>query len=360
MGLALPSFLKRSSPPLVGVDISSSCVKVVELVQGSKTAMKLERYAIEQIERGAISDGNIEKPEAVGDALNRALRKMGTRTKDAAIALPSAAVITKRILLPVGMSEEDYELQVETEASQYIPFAIEEVNLDFQIIGPAPNSEEEVEVLLAASKKEKVEDRVAVAELAGLKPLVVDAEPFAARAALDHVTDFLPNHGQGQIIAIFDIGHHVTNLTVVINKQTIFERDQAFGGDQLTQDIVRVYGLMPEEAELKKRSGDLPDNYATEILQPFVEQGSIDISRALQFFFTSTPYTRIDKIYLAGGCSAIPGLVEAVAERTQVATELFSPFQGMEIASGIRERQLKTDAPALLVATGLAMRRFDA
>ncbi len=342
------------------MDISASSIKVVELSAGSKTTMRLERYAIEPIERGAINDGNIEKPEAVSDALNKALRKMGSRTKEAALALPSAAVITKRILLPVGMSEEDYELQVESEASQYIPFAIEEVNLDFQILGPAPNSEEEVEVLLAASKKEKVEDRIAVAELAGLKPVVVDAEPFAARASLDHVTGFLPNHGQGQIIAMFDIGHNITNLTVVINKQTIFERDQSFGGNQLTQDIVRVYGLMPEEAELKKRSGDLPDNYATEILQPFVEQGAIDISRALQFFFTSTPYTRIDKIYLAGGCSAIAGLVEAVAERTQVATELFSPFQGMEMSDNIRERQLKIDAPSLLIAAGLAMRRFDA
>ena len=322
--------------------------------------MRLERYAIEQIERGAISDGSIEKPEAVGEALTRALRKINSRTKDAAIALPSASVISKRILLPAGMSEEDYELQVESEASQYIPFAIEEVNLDFQLLGPAPNSPDEVEVLLAASKKEKVEDRVAVAELAGLKPIVVDAVPYAARISLDHVTSFLPNHGQGLVIALFDIGHNVTNLTVVMNGQTIFERDQAFGGNQLSQDIVRVYGLLPEEADVKKRSGDLPDNYGPEILQPFVEQGAIDISRALQFFFTSTPYTRVDRIYLAGGTSVLPGLVDAVAERTQVPTELFSPFHGIEIAESIRERQLKYDAPSLLVATGLAMRRVDA
>ena len=162
------------------------------------------------------------------------------------------------------------------------------------------------------------------------------------------------------MIALFDIGHNVTNLTVVMNGQTIFERDQAFGGNQLSQDIVRVYGLLPEEADVKKRSGDLPDNYGPEILQPFVEQGAIDISRALQFFFTSTPYTRVDRIYLAGGTSVLPGLVDAVAERTQVPTELFSPFHGIEIAESIRERQLKYDAPSLLVATGLAMRRFDA
>ena len=344
---------------MIGVDLSSSSVKVVELGVGKSMPMRLERYAIESIERGAINDGNIEKPEAVAEALGRALRKMETRTRDAAFALPSAAVITKRITLPAGMSEEDYELQVEGEASQYIPFAIDEVNLDFQVLGPASTSEDEVEVLLAASRKEKVEDRVAVAEMAGLRPMVVDAEPYAARMAVDHVSAFLPNNGQGQVIAIFDIGQNNTRLTIVLNNQTIFERDQAFGGGQLTQDIVRLYGLVIEEAEVKKKTGELPDNYSSDLLQPFVEQGAIDIGRAIQFFFTSTPYTRIDRIFLAGGSSVVPGLVEAVADRTQVPTEIFTPFQGMEFADGIRERQLRIDAPSLLVATGLAMRRFD-
>jgi type IV pilus assembly protein PilM len=359
VALSLPSLFRRGSPPLIGVDLSASSVKVVELVAGQKMPMRLERYAIEPVERGAINDGNVERPEVVGEALSRALRKLGSRTREAALALPSAAVITKRIMLPAGLSEEDYELQVESEASQYIPFAIDEVNLDFQIIGPAPSSDEEVEVLLAASRKEKVEDRVAVAEMAGLKPIIVDAEPYAARIALDHVSAFLPNNGQGQVIAIFDIGQNVTNLTIVLNNQTIFERDQAFGGNQLTQDIVRLYGLTQEEAELKKKTGELPDNYAGDILAPFVEQGAIDISRALQFFFTSTPYTRVDRIFLAGGSSVVPGLAEAVADRTQVPTDIFTPFQGMEFANTIRERQLKLDAPSLLVAAGLAMRRFD-
>lgn len=360
MAFSLPGLIKKKAPPLLGVDISSSSVKVVELVDGAKMPMRLERYAIEPVERGAITDGAIEKPEAVGDALLKALKKLNSRTRDVAIALPSSAVITKRITLPAGLTEEDYELQVESEASQYIPFSIDECNLDFQILGPAPGDDNEVELLLAASRKEKVEDRVAVAELAGLRPLVVDSEPYAARLALDHVASFLPNHGHGQVIAIFDIGHLVTNLTIVLNGQTIFERDQAFGGNQLTQDIVRLYGLMPEEAEVKKRTGELPDNYSSDILQPFVEQGSIDIARSLQFFFTSTPYTRVDRIFVAGGSSVLPGLIDAIAERTQVPTELFSPFQGMEMSETLREKQLRNDAPSLLVAAGLAMRRFHA
>lgn len=362
MAITLTGGLRRASPPLVGIDLSASSVKVVELSRGQKAALRLERYAIEPIERGAIIDGNIEKPEAVADSLTRALKRCGSRAKEAALALPSGAVITKKISLPGGLREEDYEVQVETEASQYIPFPIDEVNLDFQILGPASSAEDEpdVEVLLAASRKEKVDDRIAVAEMAGLKPVVMDVEPYALRSALDHVTGFLPDAGQGRIIAVFSIGQTTTSVTVVLNQQTIFEREQAFGGQQLTHELVRLYGLTPEEAEARKRTGDLPDNYQRDLLQPFVEQGATDIGRALQFFFTSTPYTRVDQILLAGGSAVVPGLVEAVAERTQVPTELLSPFKGMELSESIRERQLRGDAPALLVAAGLAMRRFDA
>jgi len=360
VAFSLPSFSRQASPPLLGIDISPSGVKVVELVPGQKSSICLQRYAIEPIERGAISDGNVENPEQVAEALNRALRRMGTRTREAALAMPSSAVITKRITLPAGLTEEDYELQVETEASQYIPFAIEEVNLDFQILGPTAGASEEVDVLLAASRKEKVEDRVAVAEMCGLRSVVVDVDTYAARAALDRIARLLPNEGQGLVIAVFDIGAVVTNVSVVLNGQTIFEREQAFGGQHLTQDLMRLYGLALEEAELRKKTGDLPENYQADVLQPFVEQGATEIARALQFFFTSTPYARVDRIYLAGGSSVIPGLLEAIADRTQVPTELLSPFQGMEIASEVREKHLRVDAPALLTACGLAMRRFDA
>jgi len=359
VALTLPSLFRRAAQPLVGIDISSSSVKLVELRAGSKTAMRLERYAIEPIERGAMVEGVIEKPEVIADALVRALRKASFSAREAALALPSRAVITKRITLTAGLSEEDYEFQVESEASQYIPFPIDEVNLDFQILGPSAQTADEVEVLLAASRKEKVEERVMVAEMAGLKPVIMDVEPYAVRATVEHVASFLPNNGEGQVIAVVLVGDQQTYVTIILNGQAIFEREQGFGGVQLTQDIVRLYGLSFEEAEQKKRAGDLPDSYHEDLLKPFVALGATDISRALQFFFTSTPFTKVDQIFLAGGSSVVPGLCEAVAERTQVATELVNPFRGMEIADTIRERQLRIDAPSLLVATGLAMRRFE-
>ena len=321
--------------------------------------MRLERYAIEPIERGAVVDGNVERHEAVADALLRALRKTGSSTKQVAMALPSSSVITKRITLPADLKEDDYEVQVESEASQYIPFAIDEVNLDFQVLGPSANSEDSVDVLLAASRKEKVDDRVMVAELAGLKPVIIDVEPYAARISIDSIISQLPAGGEGLILAVFDIGQTATRLSVVYNGQTIFEREQPFGGSKLTQEIVRLYGLTVEEAELKKRTGDLPENYTTELLHPFVEEGATELARSLQFFFSSTPYERVDRIFLAGGAAVTPGLSEAVLQKTSVTTEILSPFQGMEIGDSISEKQMNLDAPALLVSCGLAMRRFD-
>ena len=357
--LAFKHLLSRGPAPLIGVDFSASSVKVVELSAGKQAPMRLERYAIEPIERGAVVDGNVERHEAVADALLRALRKAGTSTRQVAMALPSSSVITKRITLPADLTEDDYEVQVESEASQYIPFAIDEVNLDFQVLGPSATDETSVDVLLAASRKEKVDDRVMVAELAGLKPLIIDVEPYAARISIDNIISQLPAGGEGQILAVFDIGQTATRLAVVYNGQTVFEREQPFGGNQLTQEIVRLYGLTAEEAELKKRSGDLPENYTKELLHPFVEAGATELARSLQFFFSSTPYQRVDRILLAGGAAVTPGLAEAVLQKTSVPTEILSPFQGMEIGDAVSEKQMNLDAPALLVSCGLAMRRFD-
>jgi type IV pilus assembly protein PilM len=348
----------KKNPPLVGLDISSSGVKLVELSEVGKSEFRLERFAAEPLPRGAVVDGNIENIEDVADAVRRVWKKSGTRAKFVALGMPPASVITKKIILPGGLSEDELEVQVESEANQYIPFALDEVSLDFDVIGPAQNAPEDVEVLLAATRKEKVEDRVAVAESAGLKPTVMDIESYAARMAVDRIVAQMPQGGKGQIVALFQIGAQVTHVSMLLDGQAIYEREQPFGGNQLTQDIVRSYGLSFEEAEAKKKAGDLPEGYERELLDPFLENVGLEVTRAIQFFFTSTPYTRIDQIFLAGGCAIIPGLVELVAERTKISASVVSPFKGMQLASNVREKQLRTEAPAYLVACGLAMRRF--
>lgn len=359
MAIDLGSLLGKKNPPLIGLDISTSGVKLVELSETGKNEYRLERIANEPLPRGAVVDGNIENIEQVSEAVRRVWKKSGTKAKHAALGMPPASVITKKIILPAGLSEDQLEVQVESEANQYIPFALEEVSLDFCVIGLAPNSPDDVEVLIAATRKEKVEDRVAVAEAAGLKPVVMDIESYAARAAVDRITAQLPKGGQGQIVALFQIGAQATHVSVLQDGQTIYEREQPFGGNQLTQDIVRAYGLSFEDAESKKRSGDLPEGYDRELVEPFLENAALEVTRAIQFFFTSTPYTHIDQIFLAGGCAVIPGLVEIVAERAKVSTSVVSPFKGMQLAPTIREKQLRAEAPAYLVACGLAMRRFE-
>jgi type IV pilus assembly protein PilM len=356
----LAGLFGKASAPLLGLDISTSGVRLVELSMVGKGEVRLEHYGFEPFPRGAVVDGNIENIDPVAEAVRRVWKKSGTRTRLVALGMPPASVITKKIVLPNGLSEDQLEVQVESEASQYIPFALDEVSLDFDVMGVAKSSPEDIDVMLAAARREKVEDRVAIAEGGGLKAVVMDIESYAARAALERVLAYLPQTGGGQVVALFQIGAKLTHISVLLDGDTIYEREQPFGGNQLTQDIVRLYGLTPEEAELKKRAGDLPDNYEKDLLRPFVEQGATDISRSLQFFFTSTPYTHVDRIFLAGGGSVTVGLREAVAQRSNVETEIFSPFQGMEISPSIRDKQMQLDAPALLVSCGLAMRRFDA
>jgi type IV pilus assembly protein PilM len=343
---------------MLGLDVSSSSVKLVELSRGSTGQLTLERCAMEPLERGWITDGNIEKFDEVAEAVRRVVKKSGTRTKNVAMALPPSAVITKKIVLPGGLSEQELEVQVESEANQYIPFSLDEVSLDFCVIGPSGSSAGDVDVLIAASRKDKVQDRQGLAEAAGLTPVILDVESYASRLAADRLIGTLPNNGTDAIVALFEIGAFTTSMQVIRNQEVLYDRDQAFGGAQLTQLIVRQYGFSPEEAESKKRSGDLPDDYGTGVLQPFVESMAQEISRAMQFFFTSTPYNRVDYALLAGGSAALTGLTAAVTQQTSFPCNLVDPFAGMEIGGGVRENKLRREAPSYLTACGLAMRRF--
>lgn len=344
---------------LIGLDISSSSVKMVELASDGKNRYRVERYTIEVLPKDAVADGNIVNLEATAESVRRAWRKMATSTRQVAIALPASHVITKKIIVSAGLREEELELQVESEANQYIPFALDEVNLDFQIIGQAPSSPEELEVLIAASRKEKVEDRVAVVESVGLKPVVMDVESFAVLSAFELVERQLPEGGKGQIIALVDVGASVMHLTVMRNGQQLYAREQAFGGNQLTQDIARQFGMTFEEAEAEKRRNSLPENYGPDLLQPFVENMALEVSRALQFFFTSTQFTQVNHIILAGGCAVLPGADEAVAARTQINTVIANPFADMVLSDRVRAKSLLADASSLMAACGLALRRFD-
>jgi type IV pilus assembly protein PilM len=346
-------FLKAKAPPLVGCDISSSSIKMVEIAEAGRNVYRVERYAIEPLPKDTVVDGNIANIEAAGEAIKRAHKALGSRIRNIALALPSAAVITKKVILPGNQREEDME------ANQYIPFSLEEVNLDFQVLGPAPSGDDEVEVLIAASRKEKIEDRVAAAEAAGLKTIVMDVESYASQTAFELICGGNSGISEGDVTVIVDIGATVTRVTVVHNGQTVYTREQQIGGQSLTQDIARQFDMPLEEAEAAKRVGNLPENFGPDVLQPFNEKIVLEIQRALQFFFTSTQFNKVDHILLTGGSAMLDGLEEMVAQRTQVHTVVANPFANMALSSKIKPRQLTIDAPSLMVACGLAMRRFD-
>lgn len=354
----LDSLLSSQSELLLGADISSSSVKMVELSSVGKL-YRIERYAIEPLPADAVVDGNLANLEAVTEALKRGWKRMGARVKNLALALPSTAVITKKIIVPAGLREDELEMQVETEANQHIPFPLDEVNLDFQVLGPLAGHNEDIEVLIAASRKEKVEDRIAVVEGAGLKAVVMDVEQFATQTAFELIDVHLPNQGKDQLIAVVDIGAAMTTINVIRNRQSVYLREQPFGGNALTHDIRQHFGLSADEAEAAKRNGGLPQNYESDVLRPFMESVATEVARALQFFFTSTQFTQVHHLFLAGGCAAIPGLDVLVAEHTQIRTGIANPFANMALSSKIRPRHLASDAPSLVVACGLAMRRFD-
>jgi len=354
----LDGLMGRKHPPMLGLDVSSTSVKLVELSQNKAGEYVVERFAAEPFERGWITDGNIEKFDEVVDAVRRVISRSGTKTRNVVIGMPTSAVITKRIMLPAGLREDEMDVQVEAEANQYIPFSLDEVRLDYCVVGPSATSVGDVEVLIAASRKDKVQDRQGVAEAAGLKPVVLDVESHAARMAMARLIATLPNEGKDALVALFEIGAEATSLKVLRDDELLYERDQAFGGAQLTQLIARQYGLSFEEAEQKKLSGELPEDYGTAVLDPYIDSLSQEIGRALQYFFTSTPHHKVHYVMLAGGTATLQGLKERVTDLTGFTCSVVNPFENMVVGGGVREGRLQREAAAYLTACGLAMRRF--
>lgn len=348
----------QKNAPLIGIDITTTSVKLVELSMATNGTIALDRCMSEPLPRGVSADGNIDDIEAITTTIRRILTKSGVKIKRVALGLPSSSVITKKITLLANGSEESLEVQVESEASQYLPFSLDEVSLDFSIIGPS-SQPDEVEVLLAAARREKVEDRLAVIESCGLKAVIMDIDSYAARLATFRLISHMPNQGKDKIVALVEIGAKVTRVAILLNGQTIYEREQAFGGYHLTQEIMRQYDLSFEEAEIKKRGKDLPEGYEQDVLQPFIENVALEVMRIIQFFFTATQYKYIDHVYLGGGCVVLPGLLDMVATHAKVPTELVQPFEGMHISPGVKLPSVESDMPGFLVACGLALRRFD-
>lgn len=357
---AIASWLSRQPAPLLGLDISASSVKLVELGRDRRGRHVLERCVLEPLQPGWVVDGSVERFDEVARAIARAVQASGSRTRQVAMALPSSAVITKTLVLPPGLSDLELEAQVQAEASQYIPFSLDEVSLDFCVAGPSAVSPGDTEVLIAASRRDRVQDRQALAEAAGLQPRVLDVESFAARLAADRLLSTLPDISPDAVVALFELGSSHASLQVLRGADVLYDSDPPLGGALLTQQIARHYGLSLEEAEARKCRGELPADYALAVLAPFVDTLAQEIVRSLQFFFASTVHARVDLVLLAGGCAALAGLPEAVAAHAGCACLRVDPFRDMALKSPGPGAAQRADAPAFLTACGLALRRFAA
>lgn len=351
-------FFKPKNPPLLGIDISSAAIKLLELSQ-SGSRYRVECYSVQPLPQDAVVDKNIANVELVGNALKTVVKNSNSRLKHAAVAVAGSAVITKVISMSAALNADQLEGEIELAADQYIPYSLDEVSLDFEVLGPSENKPEMVDVLLAASRKENVEDRVAALDMAGLKTKVVDVEAYAMENAFSLIADQLPEGGDHQTVAIADVGAAMTTLNVIYNKRIIYTREQSFGGRQLTEEIQRRYGLSYEEAGLAKKHGGLPDNYVSDVLDPFMQAMVQQISRSLQFFVSASVHRGIDAIVLAGGCASIPGIASLVAEQLGAPTIVANPFMKMTLSNRIKPQYLNNDAPAMMVACGLALRSFD-
>lgn len=357
--MGILGFLERKAKPVLGLDISSTSVKLLELSkQGDR--YRVESFAVRALPLNTVVEKNINENdiEAVADVVRQVVQHAKAKVTYAAVAVAGSAVITKTIEMPAGLSDDAMETQISLEADQYIPYPLEEVSLDFEILGRSEDSPDQVKVLLAACRRENVDLRRTVLEIAGLEPRVVDVEAYAMERAFSLIAEQLEDQ-EDQVVAVVDIGSTMTTLSVLVDGRTTYTREQLFGGKQLTEEIQRRYGLSQEEAGLAKKQGGLPDDYEPEVLQPFKEAVVQQVTRSLQFFFSSSQYNDVDHIILAGGVAAMEGLPELIEEKLGTPTSVANPFANMTVNPKINAAALANDAPSLMIATGLALRSFD-
>ena len=351
-------FLRRKKPSLLGIDISTAAIKLLELSKAG-TLLRVESYGVVPLPQDAVVEKTIANAEAIGNTVKAVVAQSGSKLKHVAVAVAASSVISKVISMPGNLSDDEMEAQIELEADQYIPYALDEVSLDFEVQGRSDKNPDMVDVLLVASRRENVEDRVAAVELAGLKVEIVDIESYALENAFSLIINQLPEGGPETTIAIADIGATMTTLNVLHNGRIIYTREQGFGGKQLTEEIQRRYGLSYEEAGLAKKHGGLPDNYMTEVLEPFKQALAQQVGRSLQFFLSSSSHKGVDNLVLAGGCASIAAIDRYVEQSLGIPTIVANPFLNMSLSNRVKPQSLSNDASAMMTACGLALRSFD-
>lgn len=352
---------KKKSSPLVGIDISSTAVKVVQLSRHGDR-YRVDHFGIETLQPGAVTDKTIAETESVGKTIEAALRKAGIRSRSAALAIGASGtgIITKIIQVSGDlkkMSEDDIQSQVELEASNHIPYPIDEVRMDYMVLGPA-RTEGFLDVLLAAARNESAIQVQEAAEIASLTVEVLDVEQLAIEKAYSEVAHQLRLSDE-DVVALVDIGASMITLNVMRAGRSIFQRQVQFDAKHLEKELVRRMGVSSEEAMLALRNGGYPEEFEEKVLDPYRESLGQHVGRLLQFFYSSSEYNTIGKLLLTGGGANTKGLPENLEDRLGVTVHIANPMASMSLGSGVKGSDLASQASALFVATGLALRAFE-
>lgn len=355
----LSQLFNKPSSMMVGIDIGSHTIKAVLLNKTEDGGYRLEALAVEPMPKGAISERSIQDIEAVGNIIIKLKRRLPKTVRSAAVAVSGQTVITKVIFMDVTLSDVELESQIEIEADSLIPYPLDEVSLDFEKLGTNEADLSKMNVLLSAARTESVEARVGALETAGLNAKVVDVESYALSRAMDVYYQQLPSDAFNKCVAVVDIGAVLTLVSVVQAGETIYTRDQVFGGDQYTNSIVNYYNKGFDEAEIGKTTGDLPPNYTFEVLAPFQTSLLQQVRRAVQMFLTTSGKDKIDYIVLTGGTAMIDGLDRLLIEELGIHTVVAEPFAGMDISAKVDRNILQRYRTQFAIATGLALRSFS-
>lgn len=343
---------------MLGIDLSSTSVKILQ-ISSAGDQYTVDGYACADLPDNCIEAGIIKNVDVVSNIIKKLILTSGLNSKKAAIAVPDSSAISKIIQVNEGLSDQEIEELVVMEADKYIPYPIDEINIDFNVIGRSSKNTAMLDVLIVASKAENVSNRLDVMNRAGLDVQIVDVESFAVERAAQLLVEDLPAAGENKNIAIIDIGALYTHLFVLHGMKIIYSREEEFGGKQLVDLIVQQYGMKPEDALLAIGQDKLPDDVEIRALNPFNEMMLLQLKRTLQFFFSTSHYTFVDHIVLSGGVAKEKGIATLIQEGIGVPTTIANMFTNMNFSRYVNKEKLFLDAPTLMIACGLALRRVE-
>lgn len=352
-------FPTRTKRPVLGVDLSISAVKLVELAQSGES-YRVETAAWEPIPADSMDTTDILDIDAVAKAVRRALKRSGARGREAAVALGGDTVVTRTVRLPGRLSDDEMQGHAAFQAEQFLPYPMEEASLDFEVAGASEVAPGMLDVLLVGARSVHVSQRQRALRAGGLEPRIVEPERHAVERACRLLAHQMIGGGVRRLIAIVEFGAAATTFSALADRRLVYARDFAFGGRQLTEEIMGRYGVDAEEAERIKRLERQPERSVADLFAGFREDMAQQVSRSLQFFLASHDNAgQPVQVLVSGGCARLPGVAEAVAERLRIPTQVVDPLGHMSVSARAEAQGVRRRDTSLMTACGLAMRNFD-